>query len=533
MNWRRFSALSVMLLCPSVARAGSPDLNPADRALLGAYAKDTWRSFDALALPSGLPSDMLSKNADGWSQAPYTSPSDIAAYLWSILAAETLRIIDHDEATSRLTRTLAALDKLERSHGFFYNWYDPRDGSTLKTWPGGGPVRPFLSTVDNGWLAAALMMVGNARPDLRSLSDGLLDPMNFHFFYDPYDPQSPASHPGLLRGGYYVDSKTFAPFHYGMLNTEARIASYVGIARDQLPKEHYYRMSRARPPDGDSRVPTGRGEVHEYEGVPVDEGFRTYRGLRVVPSWDGSMFEALMVTLFVPEADWAPNGWGVNHPLYVRASIENALQDTRLAAWGASPSSIPGGGYRVFGVPALSADGRKAEAAGDTVMTPHASFLALPYAPREALDNVEILAGRFKAYGPHGFLDSVDVASGRVSECELAIDQGMIMAAVANVLEDGALQKAFCDGPVSRTIKPLIAPERFGSGIEARDNQTTSPPVPSVPGWQKPGSRGIDGKRSNRQPSWGGASLPSSISGTKSIFRQANGRAIGVFAWSD
>ena len=60
--------------------------------------RDTWKSFDALAMPSGLPSDMLTKTADGWSTANYTSPSDIAAYLWSTLAAEDLRIIDRDES---------------------------------------------------------------------------------------------------------------------------------------------------------------------------------------------------------------------------------------------------------------------------------------------------------------------------------------------------------------------------------------------------------------------------------------------------
>jgi hypothetical protein len=484
MKWQRLAALLLLLSCPSAAWAGSPDLSPADLALLSSYARDTWKSFDALALPTGLPADMLSKTADGWARVNYTSPSDIAAYLWSTMAAEDLGIIDREAAASRLSRTLETLVKLDRSHGFFLNWYDPRDGSTLKTWPGGGSVRPFISTVDNGWLAASLMMVRNARPQFRLQAEALLGPMDFGFFYDAYDATSPAAHPGLLRGGFYSDDNTFAGFHYGMLNTEARIASYVGIARGQLPREHYYRMSRARPPEGDGTVATGRGEVKEYLGVAVDEGYRTYRGLRVVPSWDGSMFEALMVSLFVPEAEWAPQGWGINHPLYVRASIEHAKQDGRLPAWGASPSSIPGGGYRVYGVTALGVDGRKPDPAGDSVMTPHASFLALPFAPKEALENIEILSSRFKAYGSLGFLDSVDVASGRLAECELAIDQGMIMASLANVLARSSIQRAFTEGEVASVIRPLIAPEQFGAGID--------PPSPRSaetlegPGWRKP-----------------------------------------------
>ncbi len=527
MYWRRLSALLIFWLAPSVVLAGSPDLGPADRAALSGYARDTWRSFDALVLPSGLPSDMLTKTADGWSTARYTSPSDIAAYLWSTIAAEDLKIIDRDEAATRMSRTLAAVEKLERSHGFFFNWYDPQDGATLKIWPGGAPVRPFLSTVDNAWLAASLMMVRNARPQFRGVADGLLAPMNFGFFYDAYDAKNPALHPGLLRGGYFADDNRYAGFHYGMLNTEARIASYVGISRGQLPLEHYYRMSRARPPENDGRVATIRGEVREYQGVPVDEGYRTYRGLRIVPSWDGSMFEALMVSLFVPEAEWAPNGWGLNHPLYVRASIENATQDVRLPAWGASPSSIPGGGYRVYGVPSLGVDGRKADS-GDTVMTPHASFLALPFAPREAIDNMEILAGRFKAYGPHGFFDAVDVSSGRLAECELALDQGMIMASVANFLSEGSLQKAFCEGKVAEVIRPLIAPERFGSGIELKENKTTG--KSGVAGWLQSSNSTNRlarpcGTLLGLSPMWNGQA--------KNPTRKLAGRSIGEVAWSD
>ena len=38
----------------------------------------------------------------------------------------------------------------------FYNWYDPASGTKLTTWPvDGSPVHPFLSSVDNGWMAAA------------------------------------------------------------------------------------------------------------------------------------------------------------------------------------------------------------------------------------------------------------------------------------------------------------------------------------------------------------------------------------------
>ena len=41
--------------------------------------------------------------------------------------------------------------------------------------------------------------------------------------------------------------------------------------------------------------------------------------MNIVPTWGGSMFEALMVPLLVPEEQWARHSWGINHPLYVGA----------------------------------------------------------------------------------------------------------------------------------------------------------------------------------------------------------------------
>jgi len=474
---------AVLVAClPSgtAATTDPPGLTADERQTLGRYARDTWRSFEAMAQPGELPADGLRRGEDGaWKPTEKTSPTDVAAYLWSILAAERLQLIGSDDAGRRLDRTLAALARLERVHGFFLDRFDPRTGRSLKNEAGEGtPPRPLLSTVDNGWLAAALMMVGNTRPALRERADALLKPMDFGFFYGPYDPGDPVKHPGQLHGTFRPDDGSFGTFH-GLVNTEPRVASYIGIARGQLPPEHYYHIGRTfRPGHGPQRQGT-QGEVRTYLGVEVDEGHITYRGMKIVPSWGGSMFEALMVTLFVPEARWGPRSWGVNHPLYVRAQIEHGLEEARYGFWGFSPACRPEGGYRTYGVDALGADPKgytsndHGVAAGtgktpgefrDGVVTPHASFLALRFAPHEALDNLRGLADRFPIYGTYGFQDSVNVSSGAVAGCVLALDQGMILAAIANALADDVLQHAFSDGPIEAAIRPLIAREEFSAG---------------------------------------------------------------------
>jgi hypothetical protein len=481
----------VMLLIAALA-LGLPGAAAAKgQGDLQRYGRDTWRSFAAMASPIGLPADNLCRgDGESWVAARYTSPTNIGAYIWSTLAAEDMRIVTHDEAARRLSRTLATLKKLETAHGFFFNWYDPRTGARLTTWPvDGSAVRPFLSTVDNGWLATALIMLRNARPEFRARADALLAPMHFGFFYDAFNPADPFAHPGQLYGGYWTDTNEYTGFHYGTLNTEPRIASYIGIAMGDIPPQHYYYMYRTLPPEWDWQEQIPAGPTRTYAGVSVVEGHYVYPEgsgttpkFALVPSWGGSMFEALMVPLFIPEAQWAPMSWGRNHPLYVRAQIDHGLQVARYGYWGFSPSNKPEGGYLAYGVDAIGMEPNGYPSNNDNtlidrnaappapgsytngVVTPHASFLALQFARDAALDNLRKIAKDFDAYGRYGFYDSVNVQTGQVSSCVLALDQGMVMAAIANDLRDGVMQRYFTRGNVEKVIRPLIAPERFSAG---------------------------------------------------------------------
>ena len=92
--------------------------------------------------------------------------------------------------------------------------------------------------------------------------------------------------------------------------------------------------------------------------------------------------------------------------------------------------------------------GQEPSAFANGVVTPHASFLAIRFAPRESMANLRSLTQTFPIYGPYGFLDSVDTTSGEVADCVLALDQGIIMAAIANAICDNALQHAFSDGQI-------------------------------------------------------------------------------------
>ena len=166
---------------PAAAQGGRPGA-----AELNRWAVDTWTSLDAMTDElTGLPADNIS--GDLAASSAYTSPTNIGGYLWSTVTARDLGIIDDEDARERLSTTLDTLAGLERNDasGMFYNWYSPTTGEKLTTWPDSGdPVHPFLSTVDNGWLAAALRIVREAEPELASEADALYASMDFGSFFD-------------------------------------------------------------------------------------------------------------------------------------------------------------------------------------------------------------------------------------------------------------------------------------------------------------------------------------------------------------
>lgn len=481
--------LVLLLLVPFAVAAGHPDPLPA-------YARDTWKSLTAMTDPvTGLVADNIT--GDLATPATYTSPTNIGGYLWSAVVARDLGIISDRDATARAARTLHTLAGLRRNtaSGMFYNWYDPHTGAVLTTFPDdGSAITPFLSSVDNGWLGAALRVVAGAMPALRRPARQLLSSMNFGFFYDPA-AATPIGTRGQIYGGFYDTPPVgcsvvrngvwFTCNHYDITVTEPRMATYLGIGAGQIPPTAYFDTMRTLPDTCDyswqEMEPHGFTTTHL--GRSVYEGSYRYRGITFVPSWGGDMFEALMPDLFVPEETWGPDSWGRNHPATVAAQIEHGLNDAKYGYWGFSPASNPFGGYSAWGVDAMGMDtdgypsdvqGGKYDAgfgtcrpAGppavyqDGVVTPHAAFLALRYAPGPARADLAGLKNNFGAYGPGGFYDAVAVRTGTVAKRYLSLDQSMIMGAIGNTLDRDVLRRAFVTPQFEQAVRPLLAQETF------------------------------------------------------------------------
>jgi hypothetical protein len=486
----------IAIVTPTFASAaGTTDLTATQRATLLGYARDTWASFVAMTdATTGLPADSL--DADGTASAQ-TSTTNIGAYMWSTVVAERLGFIGHAETVARLDKTIHSLEIMERDQtigadgrpsGQYFNWYDHTTRAVLLIWPPTGDVvKPILSSVDNGWLAAAMHVVANTVPEVSARARTLFDSMDFGFYYRPAANRI---------AFYYRPSDGDSPCCYDTIVSESRIASYIGIATGTIPPKEYFGAWRTFPSDcgwnWQESQPVGVNRT--YLGVNVFEGAYNYDGFRVVPGWGGSMFEALMPALFVPEEQWGPRSWAINHPLTVAAQIRHGMVEAGYGYWGFSPSNTPEGGYAAYGVDGIgmNPDGypsnedntfvtpsycdRPAKpdpppsAYTNGVVTPHAAFLALRYAPNAALADLARLKADFGIYAKWGFRDSVNVGTGAVSGSYLSLDQGIIMAAAGNALANDMLREAFATKKVRNALKPVIGMEMFNAGpAEAAD----------------------------------------------------------------
>jgi hypothetical protein len=506
------------VLCAAVLGAGlcgqaladGGALTTPQRAVLHGIAADTWRFYAGDVDPvTHLPLDNLGPGAV---RGAYTSAANIGVYLWAVVAARDLHLIDTAAAQRLATATLREVATLRRYKGFLYQWYDTANGSVLLN-PGQGDCPPtppttenncgFVSAVDNGWYASGLVVAREALPGVSDLASRLLGDMDFSIFYDDRaqtDCNTNASiagnqPTGQQYGGYYVYPAPAHPagYHNGALYSDPRISMYIGMGLHQMPGDVWWRTWRTLPPQ---RCPTdpdfswqGQWPVPGYWQTIADpqshkqfrvwEGHYVYPGTSTtfIPTFAGGMFEGLMANLVVPETQWGTHSFGVADLRWAQVQERYDTQVLHDPVWGMSPSSTPDdtGDYSGYGVQGLAfgpgeglaqgicAPSPTAPCTNEDAVTPHASALALTVIPRDAYANLQALRTRFPGIytADGGFYDAVNPQTGSIGHRRLVLDQSMIMAALDDTLNDAAIQRDFARDPVSWAARTYLAAERM------------------------------------------------------------------------
>ncbi|NQT97152.1 MAG: DUF3131 domain-containing protein [Candidatus Marinimicrobia bacterium] len=417
---------------PSAAAVQPPDTGLTAEVLLREIAADTWQFFEAaVECQSNLPIDYLWIDPDR--VGANTSITNIGLYLLAVLTAWDLNLIDRGQTVELLQRTLATVDKLTTYRGFHYNWYNLE---TLE------PAVKFISTVDAGWFYSALSIVELVFPDeFGPLCRRLLAAVDFDWLYD--------AETGHFRHGFQVDTEEFSPYHYSMLASEARIVSYLALARGEVPISHWKALYSTLPDSFEQQ------QVPEYvQGI----GYYRYKDLLIIPAWGGSLFEYLMPNLLMDERAQAPYGLGENNRRAIEVHIDYALNEMGYTAWGMSPSTAPEGNYGEFGVPLI---GSRIACYSPTIVSPHAALLAINYMPEAVISNIKRLLASYPIYGEFGFYDCVDPISGAVGRAYLTLDQAMIFLSLGNYLTDQVLPGRFRSLRGMDLVSDLVSKDNF------------------------------------------------------------------------
>lgn len=364
--------------------------------------------------PTGYPEDMLKIENGEKIYDHKTSPTNIGLYLASIIAMRDMGFMTDEKASESVDTILTSLESAEKSHGLFYNWYDTETGNPKLLKDGEGNDIPlFLSTVDNAWMATGLIALKNALPEHAARAQKILMAMDFKLLYNDVED--------LFYNGYHPGTgKPTVNSHYDVFNSEARIASYIGISIFGIPVANYNKLGQYAP--ANRELP-----------LEVDA--------ELLKSWEGSAFEAFMALLVVDEAGES-EALRAYHIAYANAQLEYGKEHNNGYS-GFSPCLDPKGKYCVAGVPHLAMNKDVHETKGDLPVTPHALMLFLGLIPKEAIEILQRLRTEFPDIytKEFGFRDSINVKTGEIANGYLVLDQAMSFLGVCSYLTGGKLTK--------------------------------------------------------------------------------------------
>jgi cellobiose phosphorylase len=276
---------------------------------------------------------------------------------------------------------------------------------------------------------------------------GEMSEMDLDFLYDPEHK--------LLSIGYNVDAHQRDPGFYDLLASESRLCSFLGIARGQVPLEHWFYLGRQLAPGGRAAV---------------------------LISWSGSMFEYLMPMLLMPNFEATL----LDQSCREAVARQERYGQRQGVPWGISEScynqldSHKAYQYRAFGVPGM---GLKQGLHDDLVVAPYATVLAMMINPGAACANLEVMAER-GFLGRYGFYEAADYTPGRVPpgqefslvRSHMAHHSGMSLLALDQALLGQPMHGRFLSDPRIRASLLLLQERVPLAEVRTRIEMTSAEP---------------------------------------------------------
>ncbi len=365
-----------------------------------------------------------------------TSPTNIGLAMLAFAAAKDLGFATQEEMLSRLEAMASTLEGMEKWHGNLYNWYSTDTAEPMY------PRR--VSTVDSGNLLGCLIALEAALREIQDQRAGALAArihtlstgMELAPLYDPVWR--------LFRLGYDAEHGKPDDSYYDLLASEARLASYIAVARGEADMRHWLRLGRLM------------GGLHRRRGLLSWSGtmFEYLMPALLLPSYEGSLlYESEYFALYCQKKRFKTRPYGVSESCFFAFDSDMNFQ------------------YKAHGVQAL---GLKRGLDREAVIAPYAAWLTLALDPQEAYQNLRSF-DTLDAAGTWGHYEALDFTRSRIPDgsrympirCFMAHHVGMSLIAAANALSDGIWQRRFFADAAMRAHSSLLK-ERVPVGTPLR-----------------------------------------------------------------
>ncbi len=407
-------------------------LDEEQKEYLNRIAKATWEYFNEYMNKENnyLPPDNYQVNRKE-KVTNRTSSTNIALGLLAIISAYDLKYIDLQTAITKLELTLEVIIRLPKWNGHLYNWYNIK---TLE------PLVPrYISSVDSGNFVGFLYTVKQFLKEkeytqykdriqiLIEEIDTIINNTDFSVLYDKEKM--------LLSIGFDIEENKLTDTYYDLLASEARQASFVAIAKRDIPEKHWNSLSRTLT------------EMNNYKGLISWSGtaFEYLMPHINIVKYPGSLIDESCKFMIKSQQEYSKKlgiPWGISEAAFNLKDLNNNYQ------------------YKAFGIPWL---GLKRGLADDMVISTYGSVLAINDYPSEVIANLKRLESA-DMLGKYGFYESIDYTPERLNkdmksapvETYMAHHQALILLSINNLFNNNILQTRFMKNPEMRAIDVLL-----------------------------------------------------------------------------
>ena len=392
---------------------------------------------------------------------PRTSSTNIGLGLLAVVSSYDLGYENLSDTLELLNKMLTTIEELQKWHGHLYNWYNTE---TLE------PLIPrYISTVDSGNFIGYVYVLKQfyiqvkeeiqlnneiskeEKEKMLALIPNWIDkpideiPIAQADFTKLYNKEK-----RLFSIGFNIEENKLTDSYYDLLASEARQASFVAIAKKDVPSKHWYNLNRT---------------------LTVLNG---YKGL---VSWSGTAFEYLMPNINMKKY----KGSLLDESSKFMISSQKQYAQKLGVPWGFSETAFNTKDlnnnyqYKAIGIPWL---GLKRGLEDDIVVSTYASALALTESPKTVVENLKSLQN-CDMYSTYGFYESLDFTPIRLKKGEkyepvktyMAHHQALILLSINNLFKNNILQKRFHNNAELEALDILLQEKMPENMIIAKEEK--------------------------------------------------------------